>query len=846
LSLETENNVSQILLRTDGSVKLSSSAISMDSSSAALVSTSLSLSSTTDSSSATAGGTLTVAGGGAFAGTLFIKRQLSLANTTLTDTGSTSGFLLANTSAKFSLAGNTTNSAKASALTLYSLYDSSTVGNYSGITVGTDSSTSSIVTVANTPTKVTSLVLSTGSPSQIYLATNGNVGISTSSPNSLLSVAGSFTAQNSSLYTLNVSTGSVLRGAVTVGSDLIVTGTSTLNDQVNLYQLYVSGTTNASSTTGSVVVAGGATLGKGLYVSQDITFKGALIGASAQTATLGNLQVSNNSIIGGNLQITGTSTATNLTSASLVLSGGASILKDLRLGGQQYNSGVTLFSASGDLIQFLDPTETKRFSIYRDPSSLNLSFSRYDSLGVPVDKPFEISSATGTVFFNNNSSSAGGSSASLVAYGGLSILNTTDASGATAGGGLSILGGASIAKKLFVGGNVIFSSSTSSDLPTNGAVTVIGGLGVSGNFNLQGNAVINGNLTISGSTTSVASNNVVLSDNILVLNSGPSGSKDSGYLIQRYQFDNDTAQGDVVADLPSFSTVLPGQSGANLSQVILPVTTSSINNYYLGWWIEITSGFSNGQVRKIIGFVGSTRTVTLSSQWTNQNPSIGDSFALYNKPYVGSIYSEIRDRFEFGSTIADPGSGVGNVNLTDTLGVYMKNLVIASTTTSNTATSGSILTPGGLGISCTEDATSATSGNGLTVAGGASIAKTLYVGSQLYVNGVNITPSTGQVSSQTFNGSNGATNQDVTGAFFDSTVWSFDLYLAVRLHATTNLYSNYHVRGVSRETSWEISTDYTGDSVVSFSITSAGQLQYTSPTFAGFTDLTFKFRAQTN
>lgn len=47
-------------------------------------------------------------------------------------------------------------------------------------------------------------------------------------------------------------------------------------------------------------------------------------------------------------------------------------------------------------------------------------------------------------------------------------------------------------------------------------------------------------------------------------------------------------------------------------------------------------------------------------------------------------------------------------------------------------------------------------------------------------------------------------------------------------------------------TYWQIIQTYVGDSVVTFSITTSGQIQYTTQNYTGFTSLIFKFKVITN
>ena len=94
--------------------------------------------------------------------------------------------------------------------------------------------------------------------------------------------------------------------------------------------------------------------------------------------------------------------------------------------------------------------------------------------------------------------------------------------------------------------------------------------------------MIVGNLTVSGQTTTIISNNTLIDDNLLVINSGPSGSRDSGVLIQRYQTDNDLSEGDVVQDTNYHSIVLPNQSSMTSTQIKFTSSESDIDNYYIG------------------------------------------------------------------------------------------------------------------------------------------------------------------------------------------------------------------------------------------------------------------------
>lgn len=88
---------------------------------------------------------------------------------------------------------------------------------------------------------------------------------------------------------------------------------------------------------------------------------------------------------------------------------------------------------------------------------------------------------------------------------------------------------------------------------------------------------------------------------------------------------------------------------------------------------------------------------------------------------------------------------------------------------------------------------------------------------------------------------------DVTGlSFSNATVRSFDALVSVEIDATAGLYETFRILGIQKNGSWDISVEATGDdSQVDFTITSAGQIQYTSIAYAGFVSGSIKFRAIT-
>lgn len=108
--------------------------------------------------------------------------------------------------------------------------------------------------------------------------------------------------------------------------------------------------------------------------------------------------------------------------------------------------------------------------------------------------------------------------------------------------------------------------------------------------------------------------------------------------------------------------------------------------------------------------------------------------------------------------------------------------------------------------------------------------------------------SAGDIKETSFSGAaDTASNLDVTGlAFANGTVSSFDAQITVGVDATANFYETFRIMGVQKGGSWDIAIESVGDeSQVSFSITAAGQVQYSKTTTAGWVSTTIKFRADT-
>jgi hypothetical protein len=528
-------------------------------------------------------------------------------------------------------------------------------------------------------------------------------------------------------------------------------------------------------------------------------------GAITTMLTTGNLFINNNSQIDGNLLVNNTGTFNN---------------------GINLNGLLTITSSSGNqIIAIRDSLDVIRFSI--DTINDIFSISRYSNTSSFINSPIQIIGTTGVILLNNDTNILGS-------------VTTENLNVSTVGTLSAFL--ANI--------NQLEITSTQNSISSiTGALTIAGGVGIAQDFYVGGNATISGDLIVNGSTTIVESNNVAIGDNILVLNSGPSGSHDSGLLIQRYQNANDTGTGDVVNDSPVYTDTLGSQIGLSSSQIKFSNNTSTTDNYYQNWWIKIITGFSTNQTRQITSYNGTSHIATLNSPFTNQNPSTGDTVSLYNKNFVGMIYNETYNLFEFGSTVSDPGTT--SVSLTNYLNLLANGLTLTSSVVSTNSTTGSIICYGGIGINSTIDSTSSTSGGALTINGGTSIAGTLQVGKAVYINNVNITPNINDIISPlSFNAINA--QNDASFLTINSTVLGYTIYVVIIIsfnNSADNLYANFTLNGLHKGSNWENDQQYIGDdTMIDFSIstdivTGNGILSYNTPDYGiNLSSILFKYR----
>jgi hypothetical protein len=156
-------------------------------------------------------------------------------------------------------------------------------------------------------------------------------------------------------------------------------------------------------------------------------------------------------------------------------------------------------------------------------------------------------------------------------------------------------------------------------------------------------------------------------------------------------------------------------------------------------------------------------------------------------------------------------------------------------------TSGNFLVTQNLTVQGTTDANSASYGS-IVTAGGVGIGKSVNVGGSVILNNVCST------SSGTFDAANGpVTTQNITGLAFATNIYrSFTILMSVTVARSSggNYNAQFTIEGIQRDAGWYIYVSTLGDTIdITFNITTAGQLQYsTSTTYSNWTSTKLNYQ----
>jgi len=524
--------------------------------------------------------------------------------------------------------------------------------------------------------------------------------------NSNVSINGSLSTVNIYSSTITTSTLTVSSN-ITVGGDLIVNGTVTFGSGVGFTgPLVISDTTQSTDKdTGAVIIEGGVGVEKNLNVGQNLSVIGNIQGSSiSSSGSLSVLSINSSRSINGagalgdllvgdgtTLSVRSIGTAGQLLTSS---SGTASWITPTPVVGSNIGSGIELYSTN-------------------DSSTL-----KFKTL---------TSNATTVSVVNNGTTVNLDVLASSISHGSLSNLGNNDHPQYAKLIGDTFTGVVNITD---------LSQSTANN---NGSFVVSGGVGIAKNLNVGGNAVISGNLVVVGSVTSINSTITTVSDNTLVINSGPAGSRDTGYFVARWQTANDSSTGDVVNGTIFLSATLTAGSSTTITFPNNAPWSGTSDNFYNGYWIRIVSGTGSGQVRRIKTWVGSSRVATIFT--TTDGGTDGLDFTV--SPGATSVVNVFGNAFTglwFNETTDSWIVGGSPVDTLQTM-LYTERLPLEARTLSATS---SINGASALGDSLIGNGTTmavrsiGTTGQILTVNGGTAVWSTLNVNATNIGSGVGL------------------------------------------------------------------------------------------------------------
>jgi len=307
-----------------------------------------------------------------------------------------------------------------------------------------------------------------------------------------------------------------------------------------------------------------------------------------------------------------------------------------------------------------------------------------------VDGTISLNTTTGNINFDSSEISSSYTTGAIFLTGGIGISTTVNASSITAGGAMSIAGGVAIGKDTYIGGKLTINDSTVPTSSQTGSVVLYGGLGLNGPIFLRNNnssQIKLAPMTI-GSETSIS----FYSAN----NFSSTSNTGSSWIIG--QNVNSVGSGNFNLYNTHFGNVL--SSSYNDGNLKIWSTENSIGDG-TGGSLTIAGGTSIGKNLFIGGPV-----LKIPTGDTNSRPS---------NPNVGYIrYNTEISQFEGygpGNSWGSLGSGGGGGSITG-----------------GAVITGGNITTGSIFITSTENSIGVGTGGSLTVLGGASINKDVYVG----------------------------------------------------------------------------------------------------------------------
>jgi len=225
------------------------------------------------------------------------------------------------------------------------------------------------------------------------------------------------------------------------------------------------------------------------FVNQTTGINATLISTYSNTTTSTNSS-SGSFVLSGGLSVSNTSNSSSYTAGgSVTVAGGVAVEKDTFVGGTIYTPRVS----SGSIAT---PGLTVGTVHVTTITAGTVQISGNTSMGNNL-------TVTGLVQFNSTAVSTNSSTGSTVLQGGLSINRNTNATSYTQGGALTVVGGASVAQDAYIGGTIYTPRVSSGSIATPGitaGVLYVNSI-TGGSIQVSGDVTIGGSLTVLGSAT---------------------------------------------------------------------------------------------------------------------------------------------------------------------------------------------------------------------------------------------------------------------------------------------------------------------------------------------------------
>ena len=646
---------------------------------------------------------------------------------------------IANSVAGSNVSGAVSSATTAGTVTTAAQPNITSVGSLTGLVVSNVTGVVDFTTTANVTLGAVGNVRITGGTNGYVLSTNGSGGLSwvaqsasysnTNVAAYLPTYTGNLTSGNANLGNAVVANYFVGNGAYLTGVDLLSVGNSDTANRI------ANGTSNINTpiSGGNITVGIGGVSNTVIFTSTGVNVNGYLSATGnikAGNANLGNAVVANY-FVGNGAYLTGVDLLSvgNSDTANRIANGTSNINTPTINGnitvGIGGTSNTVIFTSTGiNVAGYISPSTgsgTNGIIWPANPGGGTLDVASIQYYAVSGEQTrLEINvqndvpgASQDDIYFTTNS------------Y--VVVNNATEAT-STSSAPFQVLGGAGIAKKLYVGGNIeagtnyikgngyyltgvdqlsvgnadvansIANGTSNISTPTSGGNITVGiggvantviftstGVNVAGTLNVGGNAIV-GNLTVSGTTTTVNSTTTRVVDPIFELGGGANGAalatddnKDRGLLLHYYTggairdafigWDDSNGEFGVGSNVSVASEVVTWNNYGNLrAEYFLG------NGYYLSGVDAISATYSD-VANSIANGTSSVNTPIASGNITVSIGGVSNTVVFTGTGINVAGYANITSGISTAGTIT-LGSGTGG-NLTGA-NVLSANTIIAS------------------------------------------------------------------------------------------------------------------------------------------------------------------------